>query len=384
MTRSAITCSKTVYQSWWPHNHREPIRPKDLRVLNFDQLFDWQNLWYDAVQVNINTILLVGPPLYQTSQFLKNTCFISANDAIAPYSFHEMDRACVTAVTVSGIVDQLILKSYGHSIPIQVNQQSNMFENQRVIVTISQDHPIEWLKQWIDYHYQVHDITGFLLYNNQSKNYTSDELQNLLDRDDLTIQVVDWPYPFGVMGGGDWTDGDRSGTSLPWDSDYAQYVMLEHAKYRFLYNAKTVINADTDELLLVNNWDWIENEFENTETCVLSYNGTWIEPIDLSGNSAHTTSIQNRKFSDYVLTENNSHRGISRKWMLKPSKCLQTQWGLHDVQAITNKTDQIGFGHFLAMNTSWSYTRDHYDGNRENLVQMPLLVDHLNRWTQHI
>lgn len=376
--------SRLIYPSWW-NQKREPIRPPELRVINFEKLYDYDTVWNDVVQVNEKTILLIGPPLYGTKTYLQTYCRITdptGNNLRCTTT--EMDRACVVNVEISKWVDYLVFHDHQTSFRMKVNHLTNVFSDKKVIVTISKNHPISWLKQWIDYHKIVHNIEGLLLYNNQSDIYTSEELENQLIRTDMIIKVVDYDVPFGVMGGGDWEWEGKSGTYLPWDSDFAQYVLLEHAKWRYLHCAKLVINADTDELLLINNatLDNVADYCQTGEHSVLLYNGIWVDPIDSNtGEIAENIPFENRNFENYWHTTHSDQRGIGIKWVLNPKRNLQYQWHLHKTFGPHITTTEISFAHYLAMNTSWSWPRDIYTGDKTKLVELQNLKNNLNTWT---
>lgn len=378
------TLTKFNFQPEWGFK-RVPVRPIDLQVLDFEQNYDYDTLWNDIIQINQNTIVIVGPPLYETAGWMQSQCkFYDATGEQLIWQVEEMDRTCMIIVHTLGIIDWLVFSTPFGNYHLRVNFPSDIFNNKKVIVTISQNHPIEWLKQWIDYHKTVHNVDGFLIYNNRSTIYTNDELSQALHRDDMPILVLDYDVPFGVMGGGLWEWQGRSGTYLPWDSDFSQYVMLNHAKWRYLYSAKLAINADTDELLIIKNsdLDGVADYCATGEHSVLLYDGIWIEPIDsTTGEVAETIPVNERKFSNYWHTTNGDGRGIGVKWMLNPARNLQYQWHLHKTFGPHVKTQEITFGHFFAMNTGWSYQRDRFLGDPSQLQPLTILKENLDKWT---
>jgi hypothetical protein len=373
--------SRFQYPLEW-NMQRQPVRPADLRVLDFDKTFDFETVWNDAIQINPQCVLLVGPPLYQTAAWLQTNCEIYSNfGERLSVQVHELDRACLTIINTSKTIDTLEIRNAAGSWFIPVNLPDTAFNNQKVIVTISKNHPISWLQQWIQYHNRVHNIDGLLLYNNQSTIYTSVELEQALQGHGMTVKVIDYDVPFGTMGGGLWEWQGRKGTFLPWDSDFAQYVMLEHAKWRYLYCAKLAINADTDELLLLDNitLDKFADYCETSSNSVWLYKGTWIEPVDsATGVVANMVEFDNRRFENYWHTAYSNQRGIGVKWMLNPRKNLNYQWMLHRTTGPHMHTDEISFAHYLAMNTSWSWKRDNFVGNRSSLVEMSNLKKNLH------
>ena len=377
------TLSKFNYPQDWGFR-REPTRPAELRVIDFENLYDYHTIWNDAIQVNQNTVLLIGPPLYGTAEWINNNCRIEDQQGNhLYYRVVEMDRACVTVVMTNGWMDFMVFRDPQGLHTITLNRQSMDFAGKKVIITISKDHPISWLKQWIDYHRTVHNVDGLLLYNNQSTLYTSKHLESQISRDDMVIKVVDYDVPFGVMGGGDWEWQGRRGTYLPWDSDFSQYVMLEHAKWRYLHRAKLAINADTDELIYIKgaSMDDLANYCESNADSVWLYNGTWIEPIDSrDGTVANTVPLDQRQFGDYWHTSHSNQRGIGVKWSLNPGRNMEYQWHLHRTFGPHKSTEFIGFGHYLAMNTSWSWPRDGYTGDRSTLLEFDEVKKNLEIW----
>ena len=361
---------------------RVPARPVELQVLDFDKTYDYRTLWNDAVQIQLDTVVLIGPPLYHTHDFLQSSCqFLDSTQRILNWQYVPMDRAAYLVIKTHKHEDFLILRSPVGEYKFAVNQPSTEFQNKKVIVTISKNHPISWLQQWIAYHRTVHDLDGLILYNNQSEIYNSSELETALSRSDMTIKVLDYDVPFGTMGGGLWEWQGRKGNFLPWDSDFAQYVMLEHAKRRYLYNAKLAINADTDELLLFKNstLNHIATYCESSSNSVWLYQGIWIEPVNSETKEiAQSVAWEHRHFKNYWHTNYSNQRGIGVKWLLNPAKNLQHQWMLHRTTGPHMSTDEISFAHYLAMNTSWSWQRDGYMGDVNSLVELPQLKNNLD------
>ena len=375
--------SSFKFQPEWGFK-RTPARPPKLQVLDFEKNYDYNTLWNDVIQVNQQSIIIVGPPLYAIAAWMQHSCeFLSPSGRKLPWTYTEMDRVGTIHIQTIQYHQDLIFRTPFGEYLVPVNYPDHVFRDKKVIVTISQNHPVEWLKQWIDYHKIVHNVDGFLIYNNRSTIYSNDELQQGVHRDDMIIKVIDYDVPFGVMGGGLWEWKGNSGNYLPWDSDFSQYVMLEHAKWRYLYCAKLAINADTDELLIIknSNLDGVADYCAVGEHSVLLYDGIWIEPINsLTGEIAKLVPVDQRHFSNYWHTTNGDGRGIGVKWMLNPARNLQYQWHLHKTYGPHVKTGEIAFGHFFAMNTSWSYKRDEFLGDTAKLQELTELKINLNKW----
>ena len=368
-------CSTIQYQASWGFI-REPARPVHLRIdycegLKFNDHFDWNNAWHDVIQVNDNVVLLVGPPLYDAKEWITaNVSFFDPSGNKLPLQFMELDRVCYTALTTGGQINSISMSSHGGVIQIPVNRNTGAFNNRKTMVVMQKNTPIAWMQQWVLYHMKVHGLDGFLIYDNGSTDYTASALEASLQGTTAEITVVDWPYPFGPLG------SDHA----PWDSDYGQYIMLEHAKYRYLSGAAIVLNNDTDEFLVTKGitLDQIISHLNNAETGCLRYKGIWIEPYELTnGKSAVDVPVNERDIKNYFCVDPNNHIGIGYKWMVIPSKHLNHQWCLHHVNGPMIESDQLYYAHHLGFNTNWSRQRDVFTGNVSDLKPEPYLLSSL-------
>ena len=356
----------------WPIK-REPARPPELRIdycggMKFNDNFDWDNLWYDCVQLNDNQTILIGAPIYGAKDWFKdNAGFGDSDNNLLNYQFYELDRVGYTVVQTHKLDSHIVMLSKGTDpIAIKVNVNDGYFNGHKVMVTLQRDNPIEWIEQWMDYHYRVHGIDGFLIYDNGSISYSVGELDHRLSRDYLKLKIVPWPYPYGPQG------SDHA----PWDSDYGQYCMLEHAKYRYLSHASMVLNNDIDELIVTKGptLEQIREQLDQGQQHCLYYLGKWIEPHDVPNNKgAYELPLTARRFRDYCCMDSNNKRGIGNKWMLVPKQCMQYRWRVHQISGPAGQSTDLYYAHYLAMNTNWSWSRDKFEGDVINLRPEPWL-----------
>lgn len=373
-------CTAIGYQPSWGFQ-REPARPQNLRIdycggMKFDDNFDWSTAWYDAISVNDNVVLLIGPPLYDKKGWINlNVTFTDGNGVRLPVQFMDLDRVSYTALTTSKRLTKMKMTHGSATIDIVVNGNDGRFDGKKTMVTMQKNNPIEWIRQWIEYHGKVHGIDGFLIYDNGSTDYSANDLEQRLNDLPYQISVVEWPYPYGPQG------SDHA----PWDSDYGQYVMLEHAKYRYLSNAALVLNNDIDELIVTKDIsiDDIMQYLKSSQSGCLGYKGIWIEPYDINkGVSASSIPFGQRHVRDYYCTDENNSTGIGYKWMLVPWKHMNNQWLVHRINAAMLESDQLYYAHHLAFNTNWSWKRDEYKGDVSNLKPEPYLIESLRKMDQ--
>lgn len=371
------TCSIISYPASW-NLKREPARPVELRKdyfggMKFNDNFDWNNLWYDAIQLENGPILLIGPPLYDTGIFIRQNCnFLSTIGTILPFQIIEMDRACITVINYSNPLNEIILNP-GH-VRIPINKQDTTFNDKIVLMTLQKNNPISWIKEWIQYHSLNYGVNGVIIYDNGSNLYSAKELESAIQTPNVTVKVVEWNLPYGPQG------FDCTYYNV-WDSDYAQSTMFEHVKRRYLTNAKLAINCDIDELIVIENGtiDSILAELLSSNVAGFCYKGKWIEPWDREFYTpAEQVSLENRSFKNYYTTHIENKTGIGNKWLVIPKRALNYQWLVHSCP-MTIQNNNMYYGHYMAMNTNWSWKRDKFERTLEDLIIEDTLFKNLNK-----
>jgi hypothetical protein len=369
------TCSIIKYPSLWGFK-REPARPVELRRdyfsgMKFDENFDWDNLWYDAVQLENGPVLLIGPPLYETGNFLKQNCnFFTTTGTVLPFQIIEMDRACITVIETATPLNEIILNP--GDVKISINKQDRTFDNKIVFMTLQKNNPISWIREWILYHLVNYGISGVVIYDNRSDRYTASELEAAIQIPNVIVKVVEWNVPYGPQG------FDCNYYNV-WDSDYAQSSMFEHAKRRYVSNAKLVVNCDIDELIVIDNGDLstVLIDLESSNVAGYCYKGRWIEPYDVTNNILAEAIPQDaRSFKNYYCTDSRNEIGIGNKWMVIPNRVLNYQWSVHNCP-MTIQSTSIYYGHYMPMNTNWSWKRDKVDRDTSCLKVEPILYNNL-------
>ena len=370
-------CTTAKFPQSWGFR-REPARPHHLRIdycngLKFNDNFDWDHIWYDAIQINITTVILIGPPLYDIIDWMKtNGSFILDSGQSCEFNFVILERVCYTIITVPNVVNTITFHAASEKIELKINYNTGYYNDLKTMVTLQKNNPVQWIQQWIQYHYDVLGVQGFLIYDNASTDYTIEFLEENIQYKDAKIKVVSWPYPYGPQGS-DFT---------PWDSDYCQYVMLEHSKWRYLANASLVLNNDIDDYIFLDGLtlDTILSNLTKGNAKCLRYKGIWIEPVDITtGVSAFNVPVEERHVKNYYCTDDSNETGIGYKWMLIPKNCINYQWNVHQIGGPMLKSLQIWYGHYLSHNTGWSWKRDEFKGNITNLKEHKLLRSHLDK-----
>lgn len=359
---------------------REPRTPIEQRKdiitlgLSYDEQFDWDILFADALKLGNNRTLLIGAPLYELKKEIK---FSNGN-----HYFLDLDKVTLTLVETDD--DVITLLNEKENIDIKVDSLSSDFDNVGCIMTMQKNEPIHWIEDWIRYYNLEHNVKGFVIYDNNSDDYTVDELREQLSKIDLDVivHVVDWCMPHGP-------------NTPSWDSDFARYVMFEHFKYKYAWCASYAINQDIDELLMIGdgNINDVLKFIEKNNLTSIIYGNRNIEPYNESLNvSAHELEVSNRRFKDYYYyseynNTNNTKVGkrLIDKWLVIPEKGMEFQWRNHDFFGEHRSfrfdvNSGIYFAHFYAMQSKNKNKHPSFYNRNQQLVDMNnLKIDNLVR-----
>jgi hypothetical protein len=340
---------------------RKPPRPLHQRQPSYDAEYDYTTLFYDAILVG-DSIRLIGPPLNNLQSLIDLDSFRVNNCPVPPQEITLQDahRTQMSQINIARFdvypADNLHLSFTldGHCYTIYVSSSlSPSLRGRKCLLTLSQNNPIQWIAEWAFYYHTVHDINTLVLYDNNSDIYTAPELRNSLGKQcpDLDIYLVKWDFLYGPQGG--YWAGHKS---IPWDSNYCQSGMLEHARHYLLNQATLVINHDIDELLLPFEGKPIDHFMAANRLSYVRYSGKWVTSVT----NRHS---DNPSFRDYLYTDA-PPRETTIKWVVKPMllKNEGLQWETHAIPSLASQLEpRITHRHFKAISTNWKFNRQSTD-----------------------
>jgi len=335
---------------------REPSRPPELRDAEFEAKYDYTTFLYDYFMSD-DRMILIGPPLLNVEDRINWRESLSGG-ILDKYSIGKLDKLLRVAVE-RWHAPNIDFANLQITVPVRENAaQNNIFENERVLMTLSKDNEIEWIRDWVLFHNKIHGATALLLYDNSSTTYSPEGLLDALSDLPLSsIVIVAWPYRYGPG-------------KAPFDSNYCQYGVLEHSRLYFLERCRSMLNCDIDELVVGQTDD--DSVFVATETGggYTQFRGRWILPLGRSGRDATSKPIAERRHRDFVFYVNGERsQARETKYCIVPS-CLKRwmQCAVHSVIDGWNHYlpafraqphfDRFYYGHFRAINTNWKWKRD--------------------------
>lgn len=334
-----------------PKDHAlERIAPRRIedQAADYHLKFDFKTLSYD-VFYSENKLVLSGPPLLGLENEI-NYSKVKIDGVVYEHKIHtqQLDRIQRNFIYLKKQPKNLTWEFNDFEFCVSVNKNYlDRFKDKKVLFTLSKNNKFEWIKDWIFYYKKIHNIDMVLFYDNDSTDYTIQQLSEYLKSQNLDIEIllVPWNFLYGPQGG----SYNNSNKKIAWDSDFCQYGVFEHAKNRFLKYASGVINADIDELIVTPNSESIFSLLDNHKGLI--YPGTWIESIPIDSNA------ETRFYNYYYKNKSKNHADF--KWCINPSKIDDDiQWKVHSIRSVSlKKIVNVYYAHFKAINYNWKTQR---------------------------
>ena len=334
-------------------------RPPHLRQPDYEEKFDALTVFYDCFKsVDETYWVFIGPPLSN----LKGIVVPLLEDLIPPIASSDERSSSLLRLDDRKNSTQLWFRTDAAEIEFpgglflqsRVNaqpNQSDLFLGKRVLMTQSKNNELAWIHDWAQFFARNHGCDAVLFYDNGSTKYDALAVHELISRVpgiDVVV-VVHWPFKYGPPG----SERNLGPQGMPWDSNYLQMGMLEHARNRFLSSADAVVNADVDELVLTSDKSSVFDLAKRSATGYLRYRGWWIENVTTSARKV-------RRHADFSHRSRVSSDSFLWKWAVVPSRCEpQARWFPHRIGGMEPDTASclVSYRHFRAISTGWKYSR---------------------------
>jgi hypothetical protein len=325
---------------------RIPPRPPESRQAGYDLAFDRKTLFYDVFRVG-SQVMLIGPPLLNLRSAVKSTSFFADYKSVSVAAqFIDLDRTSRSILECDRRAQSITFEFPDFAVCAGIGADgTELFQGRRAIVTKSRNNRLRWIEDWLTYHVRIHGADAVLLYDNNSDAYDLDAIRNTVAKvQGIKVAViVVWNYLFGPGG---WP-------SEIWDSDYCQYGALEHARWRFLRRARSVLHCDIDELVVSTDDRTVFEHAESHEAGFVEFRGRWIENIRVNFEAADHQEPLHAVFGYYAADSLHS----STKWCAVPTAIADhRQWLVHQISGSPLTCEQaLLYRHFKGITTHWKY-----------------------------
>jgi len=318
------------------------IYPKYTYGKTFEESYDYYTLFVDVFR-NEDKVLFVSPPFLNFKEIFKTQVKLideKNNNYELEYQLH--DRCELGFCDIPDNTKKIFLCYGEEKIKIEIKERNKKFDNKKVICTMIKNEPTHKILNWIEYHIKNYDIDGFIIFNNQSDLYSSEELYRelLKNYSEDIIEVVDWDTPFGVIG-------------PPWDSDWSQYILLNLCKYNFCFKSSLILNHDIDEYFVSEySLDEILDSMIEQKLGSVVYRSK-----NISCYTEGDISVLNSRYYYHPEEVNNEKM---TKWMSIPSKSLQSIYTLHNVFGSNVEfTDDFYYAHMWVLSSENHDQKNH-------------------------
>lgn len=338
---------------------RASPRPPHLRNAAYAAQFDWDTLFYDVYRVG-RDVVFQGPPLLNLADpWLASPALRGRRGPWLPRC-RRIERNRASEVRLRSDAHELTIEGPLGRFDVVVQPNlSGLFAGRRVLHTLSKDNEPRWIEDWIRFYREVHGADAVLLYDNASTRYDAATLQERLRAafPDMPIVVMDWPFRYGPQGG---LAGAVDGIETPWDSDYCQTGSLQHARHRFLREARSVLNVDIDELVV-----GPEPIFAATERArggFIKFAGQWITAATPRG-----ATTADCRHADFIWRDLLEEETCPPKWCVVPAACHDRKhtWSVHNLfgaKANRRISPAFSYRHLKGISNNWKY--DRWDAGR--------------------
>jgi hypothetical protein len=350
---------------------REPARPIHKRQTSFDAEFDSLTVFYDCFRLASNQVMLIGPPLNQFAGILDSLTIVShPSQTKCSYQVEHMlttgfanrqtHNICRLLVEVPAGDRVLHMEAMAGATQMEVRSNAAaMFHGKQVLFTLSRNNHPQWICDWMRFHRDLHQANAVLLYDNASDAYTTPALLKAMKQvaGYDAVVVVQWPFKYGPQGVGRGT----------WDSSFSQDGAMEDARWRFLSEARAVLNCDIDELILSRAAS-IYDLVEASPAGYVQFAGRWVNTP-----AEHVHDLPRHKESSYQARPQWRWRGLRpkdlklcpTKWAVVPARCpANVHWSVHEIVGMPpNKVQakNLSYRHFAQISTNWKKNRKSID-----------------------
>ena len=280
-------------------------------------------------------------------------------------AYHQRDR-CSDIWLSAGSWHELRLSFDFGSVRIRPSRaQLRRYAGRRVLYTLSKDNDPAWVVDWARFHVVNHGADAVLLYDNGSTRYPPGELLRLLRAALPGVRSTwsAWPFRYGPGG---------FSSASGWDSDFCQAGAFQDARFRFLERARSVLNADVDELVVSASGRSVFEAAERSQVGCVAFAGDWIAAA-LDGQDQTADSPARRLPVPRERRARRMPAQVVRRARPVPE---ERDWSTHHVRMpgfTETVTDEFGYRHFRAISTNWKYRRSApVPGPRAAPVDRPL------------
>ncbi len=322
---------------------RDHVVPPGERGAGFDDGYDFRTLIYDAVWLpRARRVALIAPKLLNLERVLRDG-EVRLDGRVAPVSrILRRRRHDVVLLKAEAAPVELAIAWDGWSAAVAPPPaEAEVFAGRNVLMTVSRDNSLRWIRDWAGYHVREHGADAALFYDNGSRGYGPDDLLGVLSgiAGLAAVRVVRVEAPFGPLA----ARGARSRAL------FLQNGLWNVGRLRFLRDARAVLPCDVDELVTRRGARSVFDAAAASRVGFVKFRGTW---------RAHRLGPDVEPLHRDHLYLPDRAGGCPTKYCVAPGGRLRRHsWNTHGVDLLPFsglfETDEFGYLHCHGISTRW-------------------------------
>ncbi len=250
-----------------PPQRCEVLRPA------FHNAYDNSTLIYDSVyQSGHRRLRLFFPKLLNNRQHLKDAVFRTDSETlkVSRWQYHRHFDTADFHFDKPPERLTLTLANCEFNLPVSTDE-CNGFEQCNVLFTLSKNNCLDWVRDWVQYHQLNHGADAVVFADNNSDAYTPQELHHAIASVDGIRRacVISTALRYGP--------GKEDCTHCS-DAQFLQPALMNIMMARFMTNARAVLNADVDELVVSPDGTRIFDAAVRSLSGMVTFSGHWRYP----------------------------------------------------------------------------------------------------------
>lgn len=327
---------------------RERLHAAPYTTENYDELYDFKTLFYDAFYTaSQGTVTLIAPKLLNLQKIISSGTFQFDDVTVSNKRLHKALR-----------FDRLVLRTGFRPQVMRLNWQdlelsmpvrdggAKEFAGLNCLVTVSKNNRLQWIEDWAAYHVHRQGVEAILFFDNGSDAYSPADIAGTLSGIDglKTFKVVSAPFKYGPN-----AFGKKWATAK-----FLQTALFNLARLSYLRESAATLNVDIDELVQTTGGKTV---FDYTMASLLGF-------TRIKGRHRYAISA---KRQDAIRHKDHLHidaddRGKPPKFCIVPSGPLRYfDWTVHSLGMYPFGRFSfhrcVSFDHFYTISTNWKFDR---------------------------
>ena len=221
------------------------------RPEGYEEDFDSNTLWYDAIQTD-HGVQLICPKLNNLASAIRSARWTIDEEQVHLRRihfcrFHDTIEVMSARPKRRERISIQIGSWFGYSNIAQ--PESRIFSKRNTVFLMNKNNHLSWITSFIRFHIYHHGLEAIVLIDNSSTLYNLQDLQDAICKTDLRVAlIIPAPFRFGprikqlekpylVLDG-----------QIFYVEQYLQTALLNIARLRYLSKARAVLQCDIDEL----------------------------------------------------------------------------------------------------------------------------------------